>query len=152
MRHAVIYEAKFSAIIYCIFFALIFTLFAFGSKAQERGKVEVVKDPRIDTLAARRLSLKAKNPQALSSNGYRIQIFYGSVRSDAYNAQAKFQAIYPGIRTYLSYTEPDFKVKVGDFRTRLEAEKFKQELQSTFNGLFIIAEKINIPKSETGND
>jgi hypothetical protein len=137
---------------YCILFALMLTIYAFSSQAQERGKVEVVKDPRIDTLVARRLSLKAKNPQAFSSNGYRIQVFYGSVRGDAYNVQAKFQAIYPGIRTYLSYNEPDFKVKVGDFRTKLEAEKFKQELQSTFKGLFIIAEKINIPKSETGND
>jgi len=135
-----------------IFLALVFSLFAFSSKAQERGKVEVVKDPRIDTLAMRRLSLRAKNPEALSSSGYRVQIFYGSGRSEAYNAQAQFQAKYPGIRTYISYNEPDFKVKAGDFRTKLEAEKFKQELQGSFTNLFIIAEKINIPKPETGND
>jgi len=152
MKNAVVYKAKFSAIIYCIFFALVFTLSAYSSNAQERGKVEVIKDPRIDTLAAHRLSLRAKNPEALSSNGYRVQIFYGSGRSDAYNAQARFQAKYPGIRTYLSYNEPDFKVKAGDFRTKLEAEKLRQELQGSFTNLFIIAEKINIPKSETGND
>jgi hypothetical protein len=120
--------------------------------SQDRGKVEVVKDPLIDTLIARRLSLKVKTPEALSSNGYRVQIFSGSGRNDAFNAQAKLQAKYSGMRTYIIYNEPDFKVRAGDFRTRLEAEKFKQELQSSFTGLFIIAEKINIPKAETGND
>jgi hypothetical protein len=134
------------------FFALMFILLAVATNAQQRGKVEVVKDPRVDTLAARRLSLKTKNPDALSANGYRIQIFSGSVRNEAYSTQAKFQAKYPGIRTYIIYNEPDFKVKAGDFRTKLEADKFRQELQGSFTGLFIIAEKINIPKAETGND
>ncbi|MGZ3755117.1 MAG: SPOR domain-containing protein [Mucilaginibacter sp.] len=130
-----------------------FLLFAVVAKAQERGKVEVVKDPRIDTLIAKRLSLKVSNPAAgFSSNGYRIQIFSGPARSDAYQSQAKFQAKFPGVHSYMSYTVPNFKVKVGDFRTKLEAEKFKQELQTSFSGLFIIPEKINIPKSDPSND
>ena len=149
MKNAVVYKAIFSCIINCIFFVRIFSV---PSYAQERGKVEVVKDPRIDTLIARRLSLKAKNPQALSSSGYRVQIYSGSIRSAAYGAQARFQGKYPGMRTYIIYNEPDFKVRAGDFRTKLEAEKFKQQLQGAFIGLFIIAEKINIPKTETGND
>jgi len=135
-----------------VLIASCFLLLAFGSFAQERGNVEVVKDPRIDTLIARRQSLKAKNPAALSSNGFRVQIYSGPVRTDAYNAQTKFQAKYPDMRTYISYTEPDFKVKAGDFRTKLEAEKFKQQLQGVFTSLFIISEKINAPKAETGND
>ena len=150
MKNAVIYKAIYSCITSCIFFAGI--LFFTPSFAQERGKVEVVKDPRIDTLTARRLSLKTKNPEALSSRGYRVQIYSGPVRSAAYSAQAKLQARYPNTRTYIVYNEPDFKVRAGDFRTKLEAEKFKQELQGSFTGLFIIAEKINSPKPETGND
>lgn len=150
MRAAVIYKTIFGYITGCIF--IIFFFISVPSIAQDRGKVEVVKDPLIDTLIARRLSLKVKNPEALSSNGYRVQIFDGSGRNDAFNAQAKLQAKYPGIRTYIIYNEPDFKVRAGDFRTKLEAEKFKQEIQPLFTGLFIIAEKINIPKAETGND
>lgn len=123
-----------------------FTLFAFNAKAQERGKVEVVKDPRIDTLIARRQSLQAKNPAAASPKGFRVQIYNGNVRSAAYAAQAKFLTKYPGMGSYISYNEPDFKVKVGDFRTKLEAEKFRRELQNMFSGLFIIAEKINPTK------
>jgi hypothetical protein len=129
-----------------ILLAFAFTFFAFSSQAQERGKVEIVKDPRIDTLIARRQSLQAKNPTAASPNGFRVQIYNGNVRNAAYDAQAKFLAKYPGMGSYISYNEPDFKVKVGDFRTKLEAEKFRKELQNMFSGLFIIAEKINPTK------
>jgi len=123
-----------------------FLVFAFTSMAQERGKVEVLKDARIDTLIARRQNLQAKNPAVAAINGFRVQIYNGNVRSAAYAAQARFEAQYPGVRTYVTYIEPDFKVKIGDFRTRLEAEKFRQQLQSMFTGLFIIAEKINPPR------
>ena len=57
--------------------------------------------------------------------------------------QARFQDKFPDQRTYISYREPNFKVHVGDFRTRLEAEKMSQELKTWFAGLFIIPEKIN---------
>jgi len=138
---------------YFILYTFCLLLFVVAAKAQERGKVEVVKDPRVDTLIAKRLSLKVSKPVAgFSSNGYRIQIFSGPARSDAYQAQAKFQAKFPGVHSYMSYTVPNFKVKVGDFRTKLEADKFKQELQTSFSGLFIIPEKINIPKSDPSND
>jgi len=129
-----------------------FLLWAFGLRAQERGKVEVVKDPRIDTLIAKRGLLRVNNAVAapvFSGMGYRVQIFNGPSRNDAYNAQDKVQSKFPGMRTYISYSVPNFKVKAGDFRTRLEAEKFKQEVHTMFTGLFIISEKINTPKADT---
>ena len=126
-----------------------FIFFAFAASAQTRGKVEVVKDARIDTFAARRAELnKAGGPDAMI-NGYRVQIFTGESRKDAYNAQAKFQDQFPDIRSYVIYSEPNFKVRVGDFRARLDAEKLQNELKKWFDGMFIITEKINPPKSDT---
>ncbi|MDP9080390.1 MAG: SPOR domain-containing protein [Bacteroidota bacterium] len=149
------YHAKFSKIGYCIFFMAIFlpTL----ASAQTRGTVQVVKDPLIDTLIAKRPSL-GKNIAAGggaedgSSSGYRVQIFFGSSRQAAYNAQAKFNEEYPELRTYISYSEPNFKVRAGDFRTRLEAQKLVQEIRPMFTSLFIIPEKINPPKTDPSND
>jgi len=118
--------------------------------AQERGKVEVVKDPKVDSLIQGYVTTgSGKSGEATSLEGYRIQIFSGSDRKDAYDAQAKFQERYPGIGTYLTYRSPDFKVHIGDFRSRLEAEKMMQELKNRFTGLFIIPEKINLPKLDT---
>jgi hypothetical protein len=145
------YKAKFSPISHCLFFMLFFLPAVLH--AQTRGKVEVVKDPLVDTLIARRPSLN-KNivTGEESTNGYRVQIFFGSNRQAAYNAQAKFKNDYPEIRTYITYTEPNFKVQVGDFRTRLEAQKLENELNQQFSSLFIISQKINPPKADTSND
>ncbi len=154
MKNAKSYKkAKFSPIRFCIFFALGFLpALAFS---QERGKVDVVKDPLIDTLIARRPTLgtgrsSVNTPETAS--GYRVQIFFGSGRQAAYSAQAKLNEEYPELRTYISYTEPNFKVKAGDFRTRLEAQKLVSEIKSMFTTTFIIPEKINLPKTDIPND
>jgi len=139
------YTSIFPAIACCFFAAL-----SFHASAQTRGKVEVIKDPRIDTLAARRAELN-KAVGLGEFNGFRVQIFTGSNRKEAYNAQAKFQQDFPDIRSYVIYSDPNFKVRVGDFRTRLEAEKLQDQLRRSFEGTFIITEKINPPQSE-GNE
>src|ERR1700733_11930108 len=132
----------------CCFFIVLF--FTSSAVAQTRGKVEVVKDARIDTFAARRLELaKAISADGGMINGFRVQIFTGADRKEAYNTQAKFQEQYPDVRTYVIYNDPNFKVRVGDFRTRLDAEKMQDELKKWFAVLFIIQEKINQPKPET---
>lgn len=149
MRNAAFYKTNFSDIKRCIFFMAFFIPAV--SFSQTRGKVEVIKDARIDTFAARRFELnKAGNTAAM--NGYRVQIFTGGNRKEAYNAQAKFQEEFPDIRTYVIYNEPNFKVRVGDFRTRLEAEKLEEELRKSFTGLFIISEKINPPKLDSTDE
>jgi len=109
----------------------------------------------IDTLIAKRSGLLKTNittPVSEQEYGYRVQIFLGSNRQAAYNAQAKFRNEYPEFRTYITYTEPNFRVQAGDFRTRLEAEKLKSELIKSFTSLFIISGKINPPKTDTSND
>jgi len=130
--------------------------------AQTRGKIEEVKDARIDTLMIRRLEVakpghnNSSNANAsgafISLNGYRVQFFSGSSRADAYSAQARFNQKYPDLRTYVVYLEPNFKVRAGDFRTRMEANKLLEELRPMFTGLFIISEKINPPKLDKNND
>jgi len=152
MKKALSYQqAKFSPIRCCFF--LLLTLMPFFSFSQTRGKVEVVKDSLIDTLIAKRATLlKTNAPVGGQEYGYRVQIFLGSNRQGAYDAQAKFREEYPEFRTYISYTEPNFRVQAGDFRTRLEAEKLKNDLTKTFTSLFIISGKINPPKTETPDD
>lgn len=154
MKNASVYKAIFSLIAGCIFFTTI--LVPISAHAQSRGTVEVIKDARIDTLAARITKLKASsNASALystSDNGYRVQIYSGTNRKDAYAAQTRFNNAYPELRTYISYTEPNYKIRAGDFRSRLEAEKLMQELRGKFTSLFIIPGKINPSKTTTGND
>jgi hypothetical protein len=112
--------------------------------AQERGKVTVTKDPLIDSLIARRLELNRAgvSGNSVTLSGFRVQIFSGLDRALVYSEQVKFKTRYPGISSYISYTQPNYKLRVGDFRTRLEAEKLMNELKKYYSSLFIFSEMI----------
>ncbi|NEU08762.1 SPOR domain-containing protein [Flavihumibacter sp. R14] len=122
--------------------SLILFLFSGGAFAQQRGKVEVIKDPQIDSLIARRAALSKSSKKSVAY-GFRVQVFSSTDRKRAYAEQTKFKTSYPTIRSYISYAEPYYKLRVGDFRTRLEAEKLISKLKSSYEGLFIFAEPIN---------
>jgi hypothetical protein len=143
------HKAKPGLIKYCFFFMFLFSsVLTFG---QIRGKVQVVRDPLFDTLLAKRAALNKGGSSSVGGNlspyGYRVQIYSGSNRNLAYSAQAKFNREFPELRTYIVYREPNFKVRAGDFRSRLEAEKLMQEIRPLFSGMFIISEKINPPQN-----
>jgi hypothetical protein len=147
-----VWRAVFTVSVKCVVLVGLVTLPSLLT-AQTRGTVEVDKNPKVDSLIGNYLVTggKADNgePASASSNGFRIQIFSGSDRKTAYHVQSKFQNKFPDTHTYLSYRDPNFKVKVGDFRSRLEAEKMVEEMKPAFGGLFIISEKINLPKLDT---
>jgi len=71
-----------------------------------------------------------------------VQVFAGSSRSDAYAEQARFRRLYKDIDTYVSYDEPNYRVKVGDFRSRADASTFMRTLKSQFSNVFIFTEDI----------
>ncbi len=76
--------------------------------------------------------------------GYRVQVFFGNDRKTAYFQQAKFKALYPELNAYISYTQPNYRVKVGDFKTRAEAQQLMTKLRPDFPTLFIFNERIKI--------
>ncbi len=127
------------------------------SKAQS-GIVEVEMDSLINLLqefraenginpsTARMVSLGSKvdkkNGKRVKVRGFRVQIFSGSSRNAAYAAQASFERSYKGIGAYVTYAEPNYRVKVGDFRSRAEATNFMRELRSQYNNVFIFTEDV----------
>jgi len=125
-----------------------FSFAPFLAKAQTRGTLKVVKDPLLDTLIARRPILDKQLGVDESATGYRVQIYFGSSRQAAYDAQAKFSNEYQEYHTYITYSEPNFRVRVGDFKARMEAERLLKDLSATFTTLFIVSEKITQPKTD----
>lgn len=128
------------------------------SKAQT-GIVEVQKDSLISLLqefrsanninpaAVRMVSLgsnpvEKKSGKRVRVKGFRVQIFSGTSRSDAYAVQDKFQKSYRDVGSYVSYDEPNYRVKVGDFRSRAEATGFMQELRAQYRNVFVFTEDV----------
>ena len=68
--------------------------------------------------------------------GYRVQVFSDNNQRTAKNeARSKSRTIggrFPQYKTYVSYTSPYWRLRVGDFRTKQEATAAAEELRSAF--------------------
>tara|TARA_R110002050_G_scaffold87066_3_gene184632 strand:- start:22073 stop:22621 length:549 start_codon:yes stop_codon:yes gene_type:complete len=80
--------------------------------------------------------------------GYTILIFSTSganSKLNARNKQISFNQKFPETTTHLAWKSPNYEVRVGDFRTKLEAEKLLQEIKSDFPSAFVRKDKIELP-------
>lgn len=108
-----------------------------------QNNVQVIGDPNLDSLVAYN---SETNKAANNMAGYRIQIFFGSDRKEANEARTKFLQLFPETDAYLIYQAPYFKVRVGDYRNQLEAQPVYRVVLNQFDKVFIVPDKINLPK------
>ena len=120
-----------------------------GASFSQVGKVTIIKDSRIDALVNEQSQVipPEVKPQI---DGYRIQLFFDSDKDKLNASRSSFISNYPEIDTYTVYSAPNFFLKAGDFRTRLEAEKIKAEIEVEFPTSFIVKEKIFLPRLNKG--
>ncbi len=113
--------------------------------ATTNAQITVIKDDRIDGLVKAQSTVvpPAFGPQIV---GYRIQLVFDSDKALVDEARSKFLAQFPKVDTYVEFTAPHYFLKVGDFRTQLEAERVKVAVQGQFPTAFIAKEKINLPR------
>ena len=84
-----------------------------------------------------------------SISGYRIRVFYNnepSARSRSESIEATLKNQYPGIGVYRSFESPNYKVTIGDFRSKDEALGIYNALKGTYPTAYIIKETINYPR------
>jgi hypothetical protein len=67
------------------------------------------------------------------------------VRPKASEVKLDFSGKHSDVPSYISYTAPNFKVRVGDFRTRLEAVKFMKSIEGQYPTIFIVPDEIALP-------
>ena len=118
---------------------LLSPLFAFT----QTGNVKIIADSRLDTLIMRHVSFNKANTQV---NGWRVQIFFESgnnSKSACYKSRDRFLELFPLTGSYITFTEPYYKLRVGDFRSRLDAEAFLQEVITTFPNAYIVQDMVN---------
>lgn len=82
--------------------------------------------------------------------GYRVQIYFRSgqkAMAEAQSVKKRFLIRYGNDHgAYIIYDSPNFKVQVGDFRTKAEALHFMSKIQSTFPNSWVVERiKVNYP-------
>ena len=117
--------------------------------AQSDGSLRVEQDDRIETLIAKQRSLYRVDS---SFSGYRIHVFMeigNEALEHAKQVKSQFEKAFPDIPIYLTYVEPYFRLRAGDFRNRVEAEKCLRRIKPKFKEAFVTADMIYRPKIET---
>ena len=81
--------------------------------------------------------------------GYRIRVFFDSGQNARNKSEAIARSIsnaFPGIGVYRTFESPNYKVTVGDFRTKDEALKVFHSLKSTYPTALLLKDTINYPR------
>ena len=127
---------------------IIFTVWASFGFAQSQGSLHINQDPRIESLIAKQRALYKVDS---SYNGYRVHVFMeigNNALSHAQEIKAQFEKAFPDIPIYLTYVEPHFRLRAGDFRNRVEAEKCLRLIKPRFKEAFVTQDKIFKPRIE----
>lgn len=101
-------------------------------------QVNIRQDPRIDSYL-----VKKKNKII---SGYRVQICFDPDKKLVEEVRNRFVSSYPKIDTYMNFDAPYFNLKVGDFRTQIEAQSFAEKLQGAYTLNIVHREQINLPR------
>ena len=110
-------------------------LVAFNTNAQV-GTLEINQDQDIEKLLAIK---KGMNAAEEATGRYKIQVYSGN-RADAEEAKIKVYSSFTWQST-LVYETPNYKIWVGSFRTRLEADRALQKIKNKFPSAFIFKHK-----------
>jgi len=78
--------------------------------------------------------------------GFRVQLTSESGQGSqarANEVKARFMSNYKDVDSYLVWEAPNFKIRVGDFRTKFEAAMFWKQIQAEFPNSYVVEDKIN---------
>ena len=107
--------------------------------------LNINQDPRLDKM----LGWHIENNRIRNKiEGFRVEIFFSSdfdAREKSIRKKKEFLSDYPDNAVHIKYISPNFRVRVGDFRTKNEALKLYREIKNNFPVAFIVADEIDFP-------
>jgi len=119
--------------IYPLFFIFPFLLFNIYITNAQKGKVTIFEDKKITEL----LALKSKmNKENKITEGHTIQLYYGEL-TGANGVIKNYRRNFSSWPSTIIYETPNYKVWVGNFITRLEADRALLEIQTQFPNAFV---------------
>lgn len=110
--------------------AFISAQYTFGQKAT----VTINKDAKISEILELKKSMEAENKLSV---GFTIQLYYGELE-EAKKTMKKYKTNYNSWPASIEYETPNYKVWVGSFSSRLEADRARLEITEKFPAAFIL--------------
>ncbi len=122
-------------------YLLIITMFliSFNSFSQvQEGIINIDSSTEIQKIITKKIAYNKTAP--IANANFKIQLFYGG-ENGAIRTQNKFRELFPNTPSSLIFDSPNWKVRVGNYRNRLEADKHLQEIILTFGDAIVLEPK-----------
>jgi SPOR domain len=126
-------------------------------KTSTSQKIKVLDSPAINAISEGKndtqmveeklKQLSEYNSKISDGQGFRIQVFAGNSKIDFENTRSYLLRYHHNLQLYESFSQPTYRIKVGDFLTRSEAETHYNALKGKFETARIINDKIDIKKA-----
>ncbi|MCF6331652.1 MAG: SPOR domain-containing protein [Draconibacterium sp.] len=107
--------------------------------------LHVNQDPRLEKMLNWHIE---KNFKKDGIDGYRVEIFFSSELDALAQSKSKkiaFLSMYPEYVVHIIYEAPNFRVRIGDYRTKNEALKLHKRIERNYPMAFIVPDKIKFP-------
>ena len=135
---------------YKLVFVVLAVVFANIVKAKDTTIVR--KDPRLDVLSAKQAQINKRSSMMTSSGlykGYRVQVLSTQSRGEAFKMKTDLLTRFPEEKTYLMFQSPNFKVRLGNYLKRSDAEKVRQQLNTLLGrSAYIVEDAIEYTPKE----
>jgi len=114
----------------CFVFTLAFVCFSYSQNAS----ITINANEKISELLILKKKLETKNKL---SDGYTIQLYYGDLEV-ANKIIREYQKYFDSWPAYIKYETPNYKVWIGNFNSRLEADRARIEIRNKYPSAFIL--------------
>lgn len=132
-----------------ILLTILAVLLTMGSFAQvdSVSSVAIHKDPRVELLKAKQAEINevtTRNARR-TGQGFRVLVINTNDRNKAYEAKTRIYQSFPELKAYLMYQTPFIKLKVGNFKTREEADEYVERIKRLFpTGVYVVRDVIEL--------
>ena len=109
--------------------------------------VVIHKDQRVDMLIRKQIEINEETSRDARriARGFRLLVVNTNKRDEALTAKTKVYTYFPELKPYLIYQSPYYKLKVGNFKERKDAEAYQKKLNDFFpKGVFVINDIIEV--------
>ena len=81
------------------------------------------------------------NQQNKNTVVFKIQLYNGT-ESEAYKIRSNFRSAFPEFKTTIIYKQPEWKTQVGNFETKLEADRVLLLIKKKFSRAIVLEDLI----------
>lgn len=97
-------------------------------------------DAVLDTLSVQNRSIRY-------APGFRIQVYVGTQRQEVDATKALIAQNFPELNPYLSYNQPTYKLKIGDFMRRIDAERYYTSVKQLIRSAQLQGDKVDVRRA-----